>query len=55
MKSNHPDEDVTLLIDASGGVILLKAMGTFGDPVELTAEEARELAAQLTLLAEELD
>lgn len=53
---NSPDhENLSLVLDQAAGVIRLKAVATFGDPVELTADEARELAGQLTLLAEELD
>jgi len=53
---NTPDHDnLSLELDRSNGVIRLKAAASFGDPLELTANEARELAGQLTLLAEELD
>ena len=53
---NTPDHDnLSLELDQSAGVIRLKAAASFGDPVELTADEARELAGQLNLLAEELD
>lgn len=55
MKSSHPEEDVTLLKDQAAGVIQLKAAGTFGDPVELSPDAARELAQQLIRLADELD
>ena len=49
------NEDVTLELDTSAEVIRLKAVGTFDDPVELSADEARELAARLNLLADELE
>ena len=53
---NSPDqENLSLELDRPSGVIRLKAAATFGDPVELTADEARDLAGQLNLLAEELD
>ena len=55
MNSTHPEEDVTVQADAAAGVILLKAGGSFGDPVELTADDARELATKLNLLADELE
>lgn len=53
---NSPDfENVTLEIDQSAGVIRLKAAATFGDPVELSADAARELGQSLIRLADELD
>ncbi len=55
MNSTHPAEDVILRTDEHAGVILLKAGGSFGDPVELSADEARELAVKLNLLADELE
>ncbi|MDB5425897.1 MAG: hypothetical protein JWQ29_3313 [Phenylobacterium sp.] len=39
---------------ADGGSIHLKTCEPSGDPVELTEEDARELAAILTRLVEEL-
>jgi hypothetical protein len=55
MNSTHPEEDVTVQKDDASGVILLKAGGSFGDPVELTADAARELATRLNHLADELE
>jgi hypothetical protein len=53
---NTPDhENVTLNLDQATGVIRLKVAATFGDPVELSADEARELGQQLIRLADELD
>ena len=53
---NSPDfEHVMLEIDPSGGVIRLKAVATFDDPVELSADAARELGQSLIRLADELD
>ena len=46
-------DDVTLWI-AEGGSIHIKAREPHGDPVELSEEEALELAAILTRLAQEL-
>ena len=48
-------DDVTLEIDPANGVIRLKAAATFGDPVELTADDARELGQSLIRLADELE
>ena len=47
--------DLTLECDPSAEVIRLKAVATFDDPVELTADAARELAQQLLRLADEID
>ena len=47
--------DLTLDVDESAGVIRLKAVASFGDPVELSPDSARELAQQLLLLADDLD
>lgn len=54
---NLPDYhgDLTLDVDESAGVIRLKAAASFGDPVELTPDAARELAQQLIMLAEDLE
>ena len=54
---NLPDYhgDLTLDVDESAGVIRLKAAASFGDPVELTPDAARELAQQLLMLADDLD
>jgi hypothetical protein len=49
------DGDVSLSVNESDAVILLKAAASFGDPVELSAEAARELAAQLLAMADRLD
>jgi hypothetical protein len=49
------DGDVSLSVNEDDAVILLKASATFGDPVELSPEAARELAAQLLAMAERLD
>jgi hypothetical protein len=55
MTANHHEADLTIAMDESAGVIRLKAVASFGDPVELTADDARELAAQLLQLADELE
>jgi hypothetical protein len=44
--------EVTLWCDPAG-VVCIKTMEPHGDPVELTEDEALELAAILTKLAEE--
>jgi hypothetical protein len=49
------DGDVSLSVNEDDAVILLKAAATFGDPVELSPEAARELAAQLLAMADRLD
>ena len=54
MNSSDPD-DVTLEMDQSNGVIRLKAAASFGDPVELSADAARELGQSLIRLADELE
>ena len=53
---NHLDlnGDLTLEPDAANEVIRLKAVATFDEPVELTADAARELAQELLRLADEL-
>ena len=48
------DGDVRLWVDPDG-VIHLKAADTFGDAIELTADEAREVAQALQELADQLD
>ena len=55
MTPNDHEGDVTLEMDQSAGVIRLKAAASFGDPVELSADAARELAQQLLQLADELE
>lgn len=53
---NSADSDnVTLAVDQANGVIRLKAAATFGDPVELSADAARELGQTLIRLADELE
>lgn len=46
------DGEVTMWID---GAIRLRAVSPFGDPTELTADAAREIAAALLELAQQLD
>lgn len=46
--------DLTLELDENEGLLRLKAVATFDDPVDLTPEAARELAQQLLRMAEEL-
>jgi hypothetical protein len=48
------DGDVRMWI-ADGGAIHLKAADPHGDPTELTADMAREVAAALLELARQLD
>ena len=48
------DGEVYLWVE-HGSSIHLKAVSPFGDPTELTAEMARELALLLMTLAEEVD
>ena len=48
------DGEVYLWVE-DGGAIHLKAVSPYGDPTELTAEMARELALLLMTLAEEVD
>ena len=51
---NSPDADnLTLEMDRANGVIRLKAAASFGDPVELSADAARELGQSLIRLADE--
>jgi hypothetical protein len=55
MNYRDANGDLTLERDASADVIRLKAVATFGDPVELSADAARELAQQLLRLADEIE
>lgn len=48
------DSSVRLWLDEAGS-IMIKVVDDHGDPVELTASQARTLAARLMALAEELD
>jgi len=53
---NTPDsENVTLAVDQANGVIRLKVAASFGDPVELSADAARELGQALMRLADEIE
>jgi hypothetical protein len=54
MTYTDADGDLTLGMDESAGLIRLKAVATFDDPVELTPDAARELAQQLLRLADEI-
>lgn len=44
-----------VLWTANGGSLFIKAKTSFGDPVELNAEEARELVAVLINLTKEIE
>jgi hypothetical protein len=46
--------DIVLEADEQNGLIRLKAVATFDDPVDLTPDEARDLAQQLLRLADEV-
>lgn len=46
------DGHLTVAADAADGVIRLKAAATFDDPVELSADAARELGQRLIELAD---
>ena len=46
--------DLTLELDEAEGLLRLKAVATFDDPVDLTPEAARELEQQLLRMAEAL-
>jgi hypothetical protein len=46
--------DVCLWVEAEAS-IMLKAISKSGDPVELSAEEARELASLLKTMADKID
>jgi hypothetical protein len=48
-------DDVSLTINQAEGVLCLKAVGTFDEPVELTPGQVRELAHRLLEIADELD
>jgi len=50
----EPAGDVTCWLEYDSSV-MLKAVTKFGDPVELTADEARAIAAALLTLAERLE
>ena len=54
MNYTDADGDLTVELDESGGLIRLKAVATFDDPVDLTPDSARELAHQLLRMAEEI-
>ena len=45
--------DLVLWVEQSGS-IMIKAKEPHGDPIELSRDEARSLAALLTLLADEI-
>ena len=53
---NPPDAhaEVQLETDFANDVIRLKAVATFDEAVELTPDQARELAQQLLRMADEL-
>lgn len=48
------DGEISVSVEQESS-IHLKAVSPFGDPVELNAEEAKELAALLLKFAEEID
>jgi hypothetical protein len=48
------DGELTLEVNGREDVIRLRAVGSFDDPVDLSAAEARELARQLLELAERI-
>ena len=50
----HPTEDVYGWVEA-GSSVMFKAVTKFGDPVEITSDEARTIAAALMKLADRLD
>jgi hypothetical protein len=50
----HPVDDVCCWLEQESSV-MLKAVTRFGDPVELTAAEARAIAAALRELAGRLE
>jgi len=50
----QPADDVHCWLEQNSSV-MLKAVTKFGDPVELTATDARYIAAALLLLAERLE
>jgi len=51
---NLSDGDVYLWVEAESSV-MLKAITKHGDPVELSAEEAKELAATLLKMAAKIE
>ena len=53
--TDSSDEGISLSADKAEGVVRLKVVGTFDEPLELTPEQARELAHRLTELADALD
>lgn len=50
----EPADDVYCWLEQESS-IMLKAVTKFGDPVELTAEDARAIASTLLALAKRLD
>lgn len=50
----QPADDVVCWLEYDRS-IMLKAVTRFGDPVELTADAARDIAAALLALAERLE
>lgn len=50
----QPADDVYCWLEANSSV-MLKAVTQFADPVELSAEEARDIAEALLALADRLD
>lgn len=50
----QPAKDVSCWLDQDSS-IMLKAITSFGDPVELVADEARSIAAALLALADRLE
>jgi hypothetical protein len=55
MNYRDSNGELTLERDESADVIRLRAVATFDEPVELTADDARELAQQLLRLADEIE
>ncbi len=50
----RPADDVSCWLEQASSV-MLKAVTRFGDPVELTADEARAVAAALIEIADRLE
>jgi hypothetical protein len=50
----QPSDDVYCWLEQDSS-IMLKAVTRYGDPVELTAGEARDIAAALLILADRLE
>ncbi len=50
----RPADDVYCWLEQESS-IMLKAVTSFGDPVELTADDARAIAAALLTLADRLE